>query len=213
MFREPQPLQAIALTVAGAILLGINASFPAPALLYPAVAFVAFGVALFIWIALDVWVDIYGRYNEASKISTRAVELEKAARLTDAQAQAVPAIAYTAALGMSIGRNGEWSYLVITKDGIVPFEWAQNFLLECNAERLRSIRSYPNGTQQQHYAQWLTAWLREQRLAVGGEELSGKSAEWIDANAYWNARKMFRIPTDAAFSNVSGMYTMEDEAA
>jgi hypothetical protein len=144
----------------------------------------------------DIWLEAFDRYQISKNTTARAIELEKAARLSDEQAKAVPAMAYHAVLGMALNRNGEWEYLLQTKDGSIPYHWTQKFLLECSATRLRSIRSYSNGTQAQHYAQWFTAWLREQNYVIGGEDGSGKVAEWINEKAYFQVRELFRLKLD-----------------
>jgi hypothetical protein len=196
MYRQPQGWQALTLCVLGAIFYSVaNATdWLAPTLL--AIVCWTFGIAILLWIALEVIVSMYAQAKAAMKLSTRAVELERASKLTDEQAKAVPAIAYQAIMAYHLSPREDWVAYLVTKDGHIPFEWTQQFLIDSSSTRLRSIRSYVNGSQAQHYAQWFTAWLRDRAYVVGGEEESGKVAQWLDIGTYYKVRTLFRVGLD-----------------
>jgi hypothetical protein len=213
MYNEAKGWQALTLCVLGALCHSVAESTQWMALALLSLIFWTFGVAIFLKITAEVVIRLYAEASEASKISTRAVELERASKLTDEQAKAVPAIAYQAIMGYHLTKGEEWVAYLITKDGHIPFDWTQKYLLECSSTRLRSIRSYVNGSQAQHYAQWFTAWLRDRGYVVGGEMESGKVAEWLDHATYFKVKKLFRIDPEDYLNSTSDETQPEERQA
>jgi hypothetical protein len=116
-------------------------------------------------------------------------------------------------MGFHLTKGEEWVSYLITKDGHIPFEWTQKFLLECSSTRLRAVRSFVNGSQAQHYAQWFTAWLRDRGYVVGGTEESGKVAEWLDHATYFKVKKLFRIDPEDYLNSTADSIEPEERQA
>lgn len=211
MFKErPNGYLAFFLSLLTAISYSLAESRPVTIFWTMTLVCFIFAILTIGWIVVDVWLDLFERYNETAKVTPKALELERAAKLTDAQAAAVPAITYNALVGLVYTTKEEaWSYMVITKDGNIPYEFAQDFLSKCGLIKLKSIRSYSNGSMSQKYATWLTTWLRDRGWAIGGESETGKTAEWLSEQAYWDVCKLFGVEPDDLSklpnSNVAGV--------
>ena len=144
--RNPNGWLTFVTCLAAAIFLNIASSY-ASTFFYSVGGLIAlFGGLMLLWNFADIIVRMYERTNAIAKTTTRVIELEKASRLSDSQANAVPAITYLAMVGLIHEHHeSEWQYVVITKSGVVPYDWVQQFLRECDFQKLRAVRSYSNG--------------------------------------------------------------------
>ena len=171
----------------------------------------SFSVAAFLWAfgavlgfvalvliaeyCLAVLADYQAARRELQTITPRRREIEAIARLRPDQIALVakPESQFV----MSAHKSGETfdrSLWFSTPGGLVPLDFAQDFLQSGGVLNLRPISSYSEGSFGYQYARLLTDWARAEGLAVGGEgSRSGRVAEWTSPAARAMAFDLFGV--------------------
>lgn len=175
-------------------------SFPLAAVLWACGAVLGF-VALVLTgeYILGVVADYQEARREMQTITPRRREIEAVSRLRPDQVALVSKP--DSKLVMSAHRSGGDAYETAlwfsTPGGLVPYEFAQEFLQSGGVTNLRPISSYSEGSFGYEYARLLTDWARAEGLAVGGEgSRAGRAAEWVSHNARQMAFELFDVSMD-----------------
>ena len=123
-------------------------------------------------------------------ITPRLAELQAAAALSPEQARLVPAMEFQAHLVMTTADQGPM-YSLECPGGLVPYEWAVDYLKDCGQWDLREIRSYPDGTHGRMYARMVTDWAIQKHLAL--PSVGNHPARWVTEHSKARALQLVGV--------------------
>lgn len=173
---------------------------------------VSLGVAAYlgIWHVYSLVLDLQSRKKDIETTSARLREMEAAKHLSSEQLAIIPKLEYGAEIGLHADPKNrtERRYFLITPDGMIPYEWCQDFLIDCGVTFVKPIRDYSEGTINYDYARWFTAWLRFNGFAVGGDgSQAGKAAQWSTVMSKSEACLFFGVETSSDDLNLHKHFT------
>jgi hypothetical protein len=151
---------------------------------------------MIVWYALDVWVEKKSALMDIATQSRVVREAEAVSRLTPEQAALLTKQDFGATLAVILDPKGQQlrRFFLYTSQGLVPWEFCQEFLTNTSTVVLEPVSRFSNGSAAQKYAQWFTQWLRENGFAVGGEgSAAGRAAQWLTTDSRAAAFKIFDV--------------------
>jgi len=114
------------------------------------------------------------RRSEA--ITPRVMEMQAAAALSPEQAKLVPLLENQAHLVMTAAEDGPM-FSLECPGGLVPLQWAIDFLRDSGQTDLRPIRAFADGTHARMYARMVTDWCIQRKLAL--PDAGSNPARWL----------------------------------
>lgn len=139
-----------------------------------------------------VW-SIGQRDEERKRMETitpRLMELQAAARLSPEQARLVPALAYRGHVVATATTEG-LSYSLECPGGLVPYEWAVDFVKNCGQTDLQPVRNWSDGTHGRMYAQMVTEWCVYNQFALPA---AGQNpARWLTEQSKLEALRLLGV--------------------
>lgn len=172
----------------------------------------AFGLLLWLTVTLSLgWLEWA---NEIRTTTSRLKEMQQAERLTEEQLAVIPRLEYGAniAIHLDPGNRQERRYFLLTVGGMVPWDFCQQFLLDCGVTSLKPINHYSEGTQGYDHARWFTQWLRDNAFAVGGDgSRAGQVAQWMTEQSKAEVCILFDVSLQVNNLDLRKRYTEENE--
>lgn len=168
----------------------------------------AFG--LLIWLIVSVLLGFLEHYNEIRSTTARLKEMQQAERLSPEQLAILPRLEYGAnvAIHLDPKKQRERRFFLMTPGGMVPWEFCQQYLLDCGVTSLKPIGHYSEGTQGYDHARWFTNWLRDNGFAVGGDgSRAGQSAQWLTEQSKAEACMIFDVDLNLNSPELRRHYT------
>jgi hypothetical protein len=171
-----------------------------------------FGLLLWLVVTLTLgWLE-WG--NEIRTTTARLKEMQQAERLSAEQLAVIPRLEYGANIAIHMDPKGlrERRFFLVTVGGMVPWEFCQQFLMDCGVTALKAISNYSEGTQGYDHARWFTQWLRDNSFAIGGDgSRAGQVAQWMTEQSKSEACVLFDV--DLSIDNLSlrRTYTAQEE--
>lgn len=169
-----------------------NPAAPLVPLLCAGIAVVFFAAAIvsfWDWIQWRI-LEVDREWREVDSITPRLRLINAAAHLTPEQAKVAGMADFKAALGITAGDDGPL-WWVITHTGLVPIEFADDFLRQSGAINLKPVREYSDKTPGREYATSMTDWCVTMGLATPAS--GSNPAQWIDDNARARAFRMLKL--------------------